>query len=176
MSDQESDQMAPESPPRGGAAALEECRQALADCQRESAQRQEALLRARAELENQGKRAARELEKAHKYAAGKLLEALLPVKDSLELGLAAAVSGSDVGALRQGMALTLEKLESVFREFGVEAIDPHGQPFDPERHEAMSMAPVAELPPNSVAQVHQKGYLLHGRVIRPARVTVSKSP
>lgn len=176
MADQESDQTLPEAMAQSGEASLEECRQALSDCQQESAQRQEALLRTRAELDNQSKRAARELEKAHKYAVARLLEALLPVKDSLELGLEAAQSAPSIEALHKGMALTLEKLESVLKEFGVEAIDPHGEPFDPARHEAMSMAPLAELPPNSVAQVHQKGYLLHGRVLRPARVTVSKSP
>jgi len=175
MSDQDSDQPLPEPDAQGSEAALEACRQALTDCQQESTQRQEALLRARAELDNQSKRAARELEKAHKYAVASLLKALLPVKDSLELGLDAAQSEPSIEALQKGMELTLEKLESVLKEFGVEVIDPHGELFDPERHEAMSMAPVAELRPNSVAQVHQKGYLLHGRVLRPARVTVSKS-
>ncbi|WP_031432095.1 nucleotide exchange factor GrpE [Methylomarinum vadi] len=176
MSDQESAQPLPEAAARSGEAALEECRQALADCQQESARRQEALLRARAELDIQHKRAARELEKAHKYAVARLLEALLPVKDSLELGLDAAQTAPSIDALQRGMALTLKELESVLNEFGVEVIDSHGEPFDPERHEAISVAPVAELPPNSVAQVHQKGYLLHGRVHRPARVTVAKSP
>lgn len=175
MSDQESEQPLSKAAAQRGEVALEECCQALADCQRESARRQEALLRAHAELDNQSKRAARELEKAHKYAVARLLEALLPVKDSLELGLHAARTTPSIDALEKGMALTLEELELVFKEFGVEIIDPHGEPFDPERHEAMSVAPVSELPPNSVAQVHQKGYLLHGRVLRPARVTVSKS-
>ena len=81
--------------------------------------------------------------------------------------------GIDVETARQGMALTLEKLQAVLEKFGVEVINPLGEPFDPERHEAMSMALFAELPPNSVAVVHQKGYLLNGRLIRPARVIVS---
>lgn len=151
----------------------EDCGQALAACREESEERLQALLRARADLDNQAKRAARELEKAHKYAVSGLVEALLPVQDSLELGLAAARPGADVDTLREGMGLTLDKLQAVLEKFGVEAIDPKGEPFDPERHEAMSMTPVAALPANSVAEVHQKGYLLNGRLVRPARVTVS---
>ena len=116
------------------------------------------------------------MEKTRKYAVGRLLEALLPVKDSLEMGLEATGADTPIDVVRHGMELTLEKLDAVLADFGVETIDPKGQPFDPERHEAMSMAPIAELPPNSVAQVHQKGYLLNGRLIRPARVTVSKAP
>ncbi|MFC1348753.1 MAG: nucleotide exchange factor GrpE [gamma proteobacterium symbiont of Phacoides pectinatus] len=154
----------------------EDCLQALAACREESEARLQALLRARADLDNQAKRAARELEKTHKYAVSGLVEALLPVQDSLELGLAAARSDTDVETLRQGMALTLEKLQGVLAKFGVEAVDPVGEAFDPERHEAMSVAPTADLPPNSVAEVHQKGYLLNGRLIRPARVVVSTQP
>ncbi len=159
-----------------GSGEDEDCLRALAACRAESEQRLEALLRARADLDNQGKRAARELEKAHKYAVSGLVEALLPVQDSLELGLAAARPGADLETLRQGMALTHEKLQGVLARFGVEVVDSMGEPFDPGRHEAMSMAPVDDLPPNSVAEVHQKGYLLNGRLIRPARVVVSMKP
>ncbi len=154
----------------------EDCLQALAACREESEQRLQALLRARADLDNQAKRAARELEKAHKYAVSGLMEALLPVQDSLELGLAAARPGADVETLRQGMALTHEKLQGVLAKFGVEVVDPMGEPFDPERHEALSMAPATGLPANSVSEVQQKGYLLNGRLIRPARVVVSTQP
>lgn len=176
MSEQEKEQGTDAPTQDDEAATLAACRQALAQCQQESAQYRESLLRARADLDNQAKRHSRELEKTHKYAVTNLLEALLPVKDSLELGLAAAESHAGVDSLREGMALTLEKLASVLGEFGVETLDPHEQAFDPEQHEAMSMVTLPELPPNSVAQVHQKGYRLHGRVIRPARVTVSKAP
>lgn len=165
--------------PDGPAIQLEDdgdCGQALAACREESEERLQALLRARADLDNQAKRAARELEKAHKYAVSGLVEALLPVQDSLELGLAAARPGAEVDTLREGMGLTLDKLQAVLEKFGVEAIDPKGEPFDPEWHEAMSMTPVAALPANSVAEVQQKGYLLNGRLIRPARVTVSTQP
>jgi len=154
----------------------EDCQQALEACRKESEERLQALLRARADLDNQAKRAARELEKAHKYAVSELVVSLLPVKDSLELGMQAVDTAKDVEALRQGTALTLEKLESVLAKFGVEVVDPLGEPFDPEWHEVISMAPVAGLLPNSVAQVHQNGYLLNGRLIRPARVIVSTAP
>lgn len=157
------------SDPAGG----EDCLQALAACREESEERLQALLRARADLDNQVKRAVRELEKAQKYAVSGLVEALLPVQDSLELGLAAARPGADVETIRRGMALTFEKLQGVLSKFGVEVVDPMGEPFDPERHEAMSVARATGLPPNSVSKVHQKGYLLNGRLIRPARVVVT---
>jgi len=157
-------------------AELADCQKALDAARQDSEERWDALLRTQAQLDNERKRAARELEKAHKYAVSQLLEALLPVKDSLELGLDAADSTSDLQALRHGMQLTLEKLGAVLIDFGVETIDPRGQPFNPECHEAMNMEPVADLPPNTVSQVHQKGYVLNGRVVRPARVTVSTTP
>jgi molecular chaperone GrpE len=172
MPDYERPQASPQEVPPD----LVECREALITCKQETEQRLQALLRARADLDNHRKRAAREMEKTRKYAVGRLLEALLPVKDSLEMGLEATGADTPIDVVRHGMELTLEKLDAVLADFGVERIDPKGQPFDPERHEAMTMAPIAELPPNSVAQVHQKGYLLNGRLIRPARVTVSKAP
>lgn len=169
-----SDYIEPDSPSDDQPAMLAACQQALEACAEESEHRLQELLRARADLENERKRTAREIEKTYKYAVSRLLEALLPVKDSLELGLEAAAGETDAESLRQGMQLTLGKFETVLSQFGVEPIDPQGQPFDPQRHEAMTMAPAVELPPNSVAKVHQKGYLLNGRLIRPARVTVSK--
>ena len=164
------------TPPEAPREKNADCLQALAACRQESEERLQALLQARAELDNQAKRAARELEKTRKYAVGELVEALLPVQDSLELGLAAARPGVDVETLRQGVALTLETLRGVLAKFGVEVVDPKGEPFDPERHEAMSVVPATGLPANTVAEVHQKGYLLNGRLIRPARVVVTKQP
>jgi molecular chaperone GrpE len=172
MPDYERPQASPQEVPPD----LVECREALITCKQESEERLQALLRARADLDNHRKREAREMENTRKYAVGRLLNALLPVKDSLEMGLEATRAEPAIDVVRHGMELTLEKLDAVLADFGVETIDPKGQPFDPERHEAMSMAPIAELPPNSVAQVHQKGYLLNGRLIRPTRVSVSKAP
>lgn len=156
--------------------ALEDCEKSLDAARQESVQHREALLRVRADLDNERKRAARELEKVHKFAVSQLLIALLPVKDSLELGLEAANQLPDPQALYHGMQLTLEKLNAVLLEFGVETIDPQGQHFNPEYHEAVSMEPVGDVPPNTVCRVQQKGYLLNGRVVRPARVTVSRAP
>jgi molecular chaperone GrpE len=156
--------------------ALTDCQQALQATRQESADRWDALLRAQAELDNERKRAAREIEKAHKFAVDQLLLALLPVKDSLELGLITAGHSPNPQSLRHGMQLTLEQLGAVLADFGVESIDPQGQPFNPEYHEAVNMEPVADMPPNTVYQVQQKGYLLNGRVVRPARVTVSRMP
>ena len=173
---EEAESHADASPTEQLRAELADCEQALDAATQESGERWDALLRVRAELDNERKRAAREIEKTHKFAIGRLIEALLPVMDSLELGLAAAHSSSDPQSLQHGMRLTLEKFGAVLADFGVETIDPQDQPFDPAYHEAMNTEPVEDLPPNSVSRVHQKGYLLNGRVVRPARVTVSTAP
>lgn len=152
--------------------SLDECRQALKACRQESEQRLQSMLRARADLDNLRKRTERELADTRKFAVADLLEALLPVMDSLEMGLSAAGSEADADGLRKGIELTLGKLAAVLADFGVEIIDPQGQPFDPERHEAV-ITLSSNLPANIVAQVHQKGCLLNGRLIRPARVAVT---
>jgi len=135
------------------------------------------VLRLQAELENLRKRNQRELENAHKYALEKFVRELLPVKDSLEMGLAAAAEGADESAakLREGTELTLKMLQTVLEKFGVEEINPEGQPFDPELHQAMSAVPSEDAEPNTVISVMQKGYLLNDRLIRPAMVVVSKA-
>ncbi len=157
------------------ALSLDECRQALKACRQESEQRQQSFLRAKADLENLRKRADREMSDTRKFAVANLLEALLPVMDSLEMGLSAPGSEADAEGLRRGIELTLGKLAAVLADFGVEIIDPQGQPFDPERHEAVMTLKSSELPVNVVAQVHQKGWLLNGRLIRPARVAVTRA-
>jgi len=160
-------------PDANDALSLDDCRQALKACRQESEQRLQSMHRARADLDNLRKRTEREIADTRKFAVADLLEALLPVADSLELGLTAADSGADADGLRQGIGLTLGKLAAVLADFGVEIIDPQGRPFDPERHEAVMTLSSSELPVNVVAQVHQKGYLLNGRLIRPARVAVT---
>ena len=129
-------------------------------------------LRAAAEAENIRKRAVRDVENARKYALENFGRDLLDVRDSLEMGLAAADS-ADAEALREGSEATLKLLSTVMERFGVEQIDPEGEPFDPELHEAMTMQPSAEMEPNSVLTVVQKGYTLNGRLLRPARVVVA---
>jgi len=146
--------------------------QALEDARNEVARHQDAMLRLQAEMENQRKRLARELEKAHKFALDKFMNALLPVRDSLERGLEAAAE-ADVEALKEGKALTLKMLTKVMQDFGLEIIDPLGEPFDPEWHEAVSMQASGEAEANTVTTVIQKGFKLNNRLIRPAMVIVA---
>ena len=132
----------------------------------------EDALRERAELENQRKRLARDVDMARKFANERLLGDLLPVIDSLEAGLAAA--GADASALRDGMELTLRQLLKVTSDNGLVMVDPVGQPFNPEHHQAMSMVDSADHAPGHVVQVYQKGWLLNERLLRPALVVVAK--
>lgn len=146
----------------------------LEDARAKADEHWDALLRTRAEMENMKRRHANELEKAHKYALDGFVRELLGVRDSLELGHeAASGEGADLGKLRQGTELTLKLLSDVMAKFGIEQIDPAGQPFNPELHQAMTMQPRDDMPPNTVTAVVQKGYLLNGRLVRPALVMVS---
>ncbi len=132
------------------------------------------LLRARAETENLRRRQAAELEKAHKYALDSFVRELLQVHDSLELGVAASLDpGADLAKLREGNELTLKLLGDVMARFGVAPVEPEGLPFNPEFHQAMSVQPRADLAPNTVTAMLQKGYTLNGRLVRPALVMVS---
>ena len=128
-------------------------------------------LRVLAELDNVRKRAARDVEAAHRYGLEKFAAELLGVRDSLELGLAAA---GNAEGLREGTEATLKLLSRTFEKFGVTEIDPLGSAFDPEWHEAMAMQESAEQPPGTVLSVVQKGYQLNGRLLRPARVIVAR--
>jgi molecular chaperone GrpE len=130
-------------------------------------------MRALAEMENIRKRASRDVEQAHKYAVDKFANDLVAVKDSLELGLLAA---GDPQTLRAGTEATLKLLAKAFEKNGLTEIDPLGEPFNPELHEAMAVQPSAEHVPDTVTQVVQKGYQLNGRLLRPARVLVAKAP
>lgn len=149
----------------------------LADAEARAAAAKDAQLRAIADLDNVRKRAEREVVNASKYGAEKLLGELLGVADSLDLGLlAAAKPEAQVAALSEGMQLTQKQLLSVLEKHGVKPVDPRGQPFNPELHEAVTMMPSAEVPPNHVLSVMQKGYRLHERLLRPAMVVVAKAP
>lgn len=132
-------------------------------------------LRAAAELDNVRKRAARDVEHARKFALERFSTELLAVRDSLEAGLNAA-DQADAAALQEGSEATLKLLAKVMGQFGVEELDPLGEPFDPNFHEAMTMQPSAEMEPGSVLIVVQKGYTLNGRLLRPARVVVAAAP
>ena len=142
------------------------------DFEARAAENWERYLRAAAETENVRKRAQRDVENARKYALENFSRDLLDVRDSLEMGLDAA-GAADAGALREGSEATLKLLGKVMERFGVEQVDPLGEPFDPELHEAMTMQPSADAEPNSVLTVVQKGYTLNGRLLRPARVVVA---
>jgi len=132
-------------------------------------------MRAMAELDNVRRRAGRDVGNAHKYGLEKIAKALLPVIDSLEQALQIEVTADEtVNSIHQGVELTLQLLQGVLKQFDIEIIDPLGQIFDPECHEAMSMQVDKTVAPNTVLTVFQKGYRLSGRVIRPARVVVSK--
>ena len=133
-------------------------------------------VRATAELENVRRRAERDLENAHKYALEKFMHELLPIKDSLELGIqAAAADDADIAKLREGSELTLKLLTTALEKFGIEVIDPLGDSFDPEHHQAMAMLDSPDHGPNTVVAVMQKGYKLNDRLVRPAMVAVSKT-
>ena len=132
-------------------------------------------LRAVAELDNYRKRAARELETARRYAAERLGQAVLSVRDSLEAALASA-ENVDVATLLEGDRGTLMLLDQAFESVGIREINPAGEPFDPTKHEAMAMQPSADHAPDTVVTVVQKGYELHDRLLRPARVIVAAPP
>jgi molecular chaperone GrpE len=134
-----------------------------------------AHLRTAADLENYRRRVARELENARQYGSERLAAGLLPVVDSLELGLTNA-DRSDAATLAEGQKATLRLLLKALQESGIVEVDPVGEPFDPERHEAMAMQPSSEQPPDTVLAVVQKGYILNGRLLRPARVIVARAP
>ncbi len=132
-------------------------------------------LRAAAETENVRKRASRDVERARKYALEGFAAEMLAVKDSLELGLE-AVESADAAGIVEGSKATLKLLTTALERFGIAEIDPMGEPFDPERHEAINMQPSADAEPGSVLSVVQKGYSLNGRLLRPAMVVVAAEP
>jgi molecular chaperone GrpE len=148
---------------------------ALSDLERaeaKAAENWDRYLRTAAELENVRKRAARDVENAHRFALERFSRELLAVRDSFEMALAAADNAS-VESLLEGSEATLKVLISTMQQFGIEELDPAGEPFDPEFHEAISMQPSDDVEPGSVVTVVQKGYSLNGRLLRPAMVVVA---
>ena len=147
---------------------------ALAELQAKADENWDRYLRAAAEVENVRKRATRDVENARKFALEGFGRELLAVVDSLEMGLAA--ENADAEALREGSEATCKLLKTTLERFGIEELDPEGEPFDPEFHEAMSMMPSDTVEPGSVVNVIQKGYALNGRLLRPAMVIVAAEP
>jgi len=162
------------APPAAGRGP-EELAKALAQAEEKAQQHYDQWMRTVAELDNTRKRHQRDLENAHKYALERFVAELLGVRDSLELGVQAAqADNADVNKLREGMELTLKMLAAAMEKFQVEPLNPEGEPFNPELHQAMTLAPRDDLPPNTVVTVVQKGYTLNGRLVRPALVMVSQ--
>jgi molecular chaperone GrpE len=153
---------------------LERLQQALTEAEERSRNHWDQYMRAVAELENIRKRAQRDIEAANRYGLEKFAGELLPVQDSLELAVQNAGKAADLKTLVQGSEATLKLLSKALEKIGVVAINPAGEPFDPARHEAMLAQPSASAEPNSVLQVIQPGYEINGRLLRPARVIVSK--
>lgn len=150
----------------------------VAALQAQLADAHEQVLRSQADAQNSMRRAERDIEKAHKFGQEKLVRDLLVVADNLERALEAAgnVSDESAKAVAEGVELTLKSLLDVLKKNNVEVVNPEGEPFNPELHEAMSMVENGEVEPNTVLMVFQKGYLLNERLVRPARVVVSKAP
>lgn len=161
---------------RQGGNDADALREQIESLQSELEEARNDRLRAIAELENVRKRARRDVENAHKFAVEKLASELLAVKDSLEMGLQAAEGEQpSLEQLREGKEMTLRQLVGVLERSGVEELDPQGKRFDPEFHEAMTTQESAEHEPDTVITVIQKGYLLKGRLLRPARVIVARA-
>jgi molecular chaperone GrpE len=153
---------------------LERLQLALAEAEERSRNHWDQYMRALADLDNVRKRAQRDIEAANRYGLEKFAAELLPVQDSLELAVQNAAKSADVRSLVQGQQATLQLLSKSLEKIGVKLINPLGEPFDPARHEAMLAQESATAEPNSVLQVVQPGYEINGRLLRPARVIVSK--
>ncbi|OUV63370.1 MAG: nucleotide exchange factor GrpE [Gammaproteobacteria bacterium TMED119] len=153
--------------------AVAELEQALQEANDRADANGDMHMRSLAELENVKRRAQKDIEQAHKFALEKFSIDLLAVKDSLELGL--SVEDADVEKIREGTELTLKMLTQVLDKFNIVELDPVGETFDPNQHQAMTMQPSSEHPPNTVISVMQKGYQLNDRLLRPAMVIVSKA-
>jgi len=149
----------------------------LEDARGKADEHWDQCLRLQAELDNLRKRAERDVASAHKFALERFAAELLPVRDSLEMGLAAfEAEGADPEKLREGVELTLQMLTSAMGKFEIREVNPRDERFDPEFHQAMSLQERDDVEPNTVVTVVQKGYLLNERLLRPAMVIVSKAP
>lgn len=147
----------------------------IARLQEEVAKARDTALRAQAEAQNAKRRAEQDVEKAHKYALERFAGELLPVVDNLERALDSAGGDDEViKPIAEGVELTLKSFLDVLQKYNIEAVDPQGEPFDPQLHQAMSQVESPDVEPNTVIAVMQKGYTLNGRLVRPAMVMVSK--
>ncbi len=145
----------------------------LEDAQAKATENWEQYLRAKAEMDNLRRRNAKDVENAHKYGIEKFVSELLPVLDSMVMGL--TIEDASAESQREGMKLTMNMLEKMMEKLGIEEIDPLNEKFDADKHQAMTVQPAADVEPNTVIAVMQKGYALNERLIRPAMVMVSKA-
>jgi molecular chaperone GrpE len=175
MSEPQPEQPTDATQPVEGLAEITQLQSELEEARLQAAQQRDLALRAVAELENIRKRAARDVEQAHRFALEKFVQELLPVVDSLELA-AVNAGKADAAALAAGQEATLKLLQKALEKFSIVRVDPVGETFDPQRHEAMAMQDSSTAEPDSVLQVVQRGYELNGRLLRPARVIVARSP
>ena len=160
----------------GEALSADELMEKLDSAEKKAAENWDHLLRTKAEMDNIRRRTQKDLENAHKFALEKFITELLSVKDSLEMGVSVASQEiATVDSLREGSEMTLSMMNGLFEKFNVVQLNPEGEKFNPEHHQAMSMQPSAEHEPNTVIAVMQKGYLLNDRLVRPAMVMVSKA-
>lgn len=145
----------------------------LEQAQAKASENWDQFIRAKAEMDNLRRRSVKDLENAHKFGIEKFVTELLPVLDSMVMGL--AVEDASAESLREGMELTMNMLEKMMEKLGIEEIDPLNEKFDVAKHQAMTTQPSAEVEPNTVLAVMQKGYSLNERLIRPAMVIVSRA-
>ncbi|MDH5218764.1 MAG: nucleotide exchange factor GrpE [Gammaproteobacteria bacterium] len=156
--------------------SIEALQDALEQAQAKAEENWNIALRAKADAENVTRRADKDVANARKFALERFVNELVPVIDSMELGLAAAMADdADLNKIREGTELTLKMFTSAVEKFGVEQVNPEGEKFNPEFHQAMTMQEAADAEPNTVLTVIQKGYTLQGRLVRPAMVVVSKA-
>lgn len=175
LDEQASDLQADEHKAETG--SVDTAEQRIAELEDQLASAQENALRAAAEMQNIRRRAEQDIEKAHKFALEKFATDLLAVLDSLERGIEVSdPTDESIRPMREGMELTYKLFLDTLKRFKVERLDPQGEPFNPEQHQAMAMEESAEAEPNSVLKVFQCGYSMSGRLLRPAMVVVSKAP
>ena len=161
--------------PEAGESPIPAIEEELGEARREARENLDRALRAHAELENVRRRLERDLQNAHRFALERFVSELLPVRDSLELGLAASSEkGASAASIAEGVELTLRMLDQTMEKFGVKAVDPAGEPFDPEFHQAMTIQESDTAESGTVLTVVQKGCLLNERLVRPAMVIVAK--
>lgn len=166
-----------EQPSADQVVTMESLQEALDEAVQQASENWEKFMRSQAELDNVMKRSKRDLENAHKFALEKFVNELIPVRDSLEMGLDHAEGEAvEPEKLREGSEMTLRMLSQVMERFNVQQLVPQGEVFDPKLHEAMTIVPTDEVEPDCIVKVIQKGYTLSGRLVRPARVIVAKAP